>query len=127
MSEIVNEKQLSTADLAYPERQTREAEDETTATEDVHDEADVLFAPDQADTFQTRWMEVQTKFVDDPRVAVQEADGLVAEVIKRIAETFAEERAKLETQWSQGEDVSTEDLRLILQRYRSFFRRLLAV
>jgi hypothetical protein len=70
---------------------------------------------------------VQSGFVDEPRHAVEQADGLVAETIKRLAEVFAEERSQLETQWSRGEDVSTEDLRLALRRYRSFFDRLLSV
>jgi hypothetical protein len=47
--------------------------------------------------------------------------------MKRLAETFAKERAGLESQWDRGEDVSTEDLRVALQRYRAFFGRLLAI
>jgi hypothetical protein len=86
-----------------------------------------LFRPDDAERFRTRWTDVQTGFVDEPRHAVEQADGLVAETIKRLAEVFAEERSQLETQWSRGEDVSTEDLRLALRRYRSFFDRLLSV
>jgi hypothetical protein len=75
----------------------------------------------------TKWETIQTGFVDDPRVAVQHADELVATAIKRLAESFAEERAKLEQQWSTGNDVSTEDLRQALRRYRTFFQRLLSV
>jgi len=40
---------------------------------------------------------------------------------------FSEERKNLEAQWERGGDVSTEDLRVALQRYRSFFARLLSV
>jgi hypothetical protein len=58
---------------------------------------------------------------------VEQADALVAEAIKRLAETFANERNQLEGQWDRGGDVSTEDLRQALQRYRSFFSRLLSV
>lgn len=65
--------------------------------------------------------------MDEPRNAVQEADGLVASAMKRLAEVFAQERSKLEQQWDRGDDVSTEDLRLALQRYRSFFHRLLSI
>ena len=65
--------------------------------------------------------------MDEPRRSVEQADALVAEVIKRLAETFAEERSKLEGQWGRGDDVSTEDLRVSLRRYRSFFDRLLNV
>ena len=75
----------------------------------------------------TRWSTVQTAFVDEPRSAVQQADGLVAAAMKRLAEVFAEERSKLEQQWDRGDNVSTEDLRIALQRYRSFFQRLLAI
>jgi hypothetical protein len=65
--------------------------------------------------------------VDEPRRAVEQADSLVAEAMKRLAEIFAEERATLEGQWGRDETVSTENLRLALRRYRSFFGRLLSV
>jgi hypothetical protein len=77
-------------------------------------------------TFQRRWEEVQTRFVDEPRGAVEEADGLVANLMQQLAEGFAQERERLEAQWGRGEDISTEDLRIALQRYRSFFQRLLS-
>jgi hypothetical protein len=70
---------------------------------------------------------VLASFVDEPRKAVEDADGLVAAAMKRLAEMFAEERARLEGQWDRGDNVSTEDLRLALRRYRSFFGRLLAI
>ncbi len=76
--------------------------------------------------FQTRWEKIQTGFVDEPRQTVEQADELVAEVMKRLAEGFATERERLEGQWGRGEDVSTEDLRVTLQRYRGFFQRLLS-
>ncbi len=84
---------------------------------------------DQADRegFQDRWDAIQTGFVDQPRNSVEQADALVAEAMTGIARTFAQERQVLEAQWGQGADVSTEDLRVALQRYRSFFERLLAV
>jgi len=77
-------------------------------------------------TFQRRWEEVQTRFVDEPRGAVEDADGLVANLMQQLAEGFAQERERLEAQWGRGEDISTEDLRIALQRYRSFFQRLLS-
>jgi len=89
--------------------------------------AATLFPTGEAETFRTRWMEAQTGFVDEPRHAVEQADGLVAEMMKRLATVFADERAKLEEQWSRGDDISTEDLRQALRRYRSFFDRLLSV
>jgi hypothetical protein len=86
-----------------------------------------LLAADEANTFRARWDEIQTGFVDEPRQAVERADALVASAIKRLAEVFANERANLEKQWDRGDDISTEDLRVALQRYRSFFDRLLSV
>jgi hypothetical protein len=86
-----------------------------------------LLASDVVDQLHNRWKEIQTGFVDEPRRAVEQADSLVAEAIKRLAESFANERAQLEGQWDRGGDVSTEDLRQALQRYRSFFSRLLSV
>jgi hypothetical protein len=79
-----------------------------------------------SDDFQTRWEAIQVRFVDEPRGAVEDADALVANVMQRLAEGFAQERERLEGQWGRGEDISTEDLRVALQRYRSFFQRLLA-
>jgi hypothetical protein len=85
-----------------------------------------LFPDSEAGDFRRRWMEVQTGFVDEPRRAVQQADELVAGVMKLLAETFAREREGLEHQWDRGENVTTEDLRIAMQRYRSFFDRLLS-
>ncbi len=84
-----------------------------------------LFSESDQRELRTRWSNVQTGFVDEPRKAVQEADNLVASVMKRLAEGFAAERSNLEKQWDRGDNVSTEDLRIALQRYRSFFDRLL--
>jgi hypothetical protein len=81
----------------------------------------------EAKDFRARWDAIQVGFVDEPRQAVQQADGLVAGAMKRLAEMFAAERAKLEGQWDRGDDGSTEELRLTLRRYRSFFGRLLSV
>ena len=86
-----------------------------------------LFPENEAGELRRRWDSVQASFVDEPRRAVEQADELVANAMKRLAETFASERAALESQWDRGDSVSTEDLRLALQRYRSFFGRLLAV
>jgi hypothetical protein len=86
-----------------------------------------LFAANESQDFRSKWEKIQTGFVDEPRKAVQEADGLVDAAMKRLSEIFAEERAKLEREWDRGDDVSTEDLRIALRRYRSFFDRLLSV
>jgi len=94
---------------------------------DEGNSAEPLFPTTDAETFRSRWTDVQTGFVDEPRHAVEQADGLVAEMMKQLAEVFADERSKLEEQWSRGDDISTEDLRQALRRYRSFFDRLLSV
>jgi hypothetical protein len=86
-----------------------------------------LFIANEANELRARWYGIQVGFVDEPRKAVQEADALVSATIKRLAEIFADERQKLERQWDRSENVSTEDLRVALQRYRSFFGRLLAI
>ena len=86
-----------------------------------------LFSGDETHDLQGRWEKIQIAFVDEPRKAVEQADSLVATTIKRLAEVFAQERSKLEGQWGRGDNVSTEDLRVALQRYRSFFQRLLSV
>lgn len=85
-----------------------------------------LFSQADVGDLRERWTDVQTGFVDEPRHAVEEADKLVATVMQRLAEGFANERANLEKQWDRGDNVSTEDLRVAMQRYRSFFDRLLS-
>lgn len=85
-----------------------------------------LFPDDELHNFRARWDQVQTSFVDEPKHAVEQADSLVANVVTRIAEQFSQERAKLEEQWSKGDNANTEDLRQALRRYRSFFDRLLS-
>lgn len=84
-----------------------------------------LFAGSEITELRARWTSVQSDFVDEPRRAVEEADKLVATVMQRLADGFAGERSSLEKQWGSGNNVSTEDLRVALQRYRSFFDRLL--
>ena len=86
-----------------------------------------LLPAEQSDQFEQRWSEIQTSFVDEPRRAVEQADTLVAELMQELASGFSETRGKLEAQWdNEGDDVSTEDLRVALTRYRSFFNRLLS-
>jgi hypothetical protein len=126
---------MTTADLARTTRADG-AEDERDESQlDVTDdqgaatgdeERSPLLPTDEAADFQERWSELQTSFVDEPRRSVQEGDSLVAELMQRLAHSFAEERQTLEAQWDRGDDVSTEDLRVALQRYRSFFDRLLS-
>jgi hypothetical protein len=84
-----------------------------------------LFSEPEMGEFRSQWGKIQTGFVDEPRQTVEDADKLVAAVMQRLAEGFANERSGLEKQWDRGADVSTEELRVALQRYRSFFDRLL--
>lgn len=86
----------------------------------------VLAEPDAAE-LRERWQRLQARFVDSPQAVVEEADRLVADVFDHVTRTFARERDVLEEQWRRGEEASTEDLRIALRRYRSFFERLLAM
>jgi hypothetical protein len=130
------EEELTTADLAsygIPPEQTeglklvKGQEPETLDRVAAVSEPLPLFSESEMGDFRTQWSKVQTGFVDEPRRAVEEADKLVASVMQRLAEGFANERSGLEKQWDRGDNVSTEDLRLALQRYRSFFDRLLTL
>jgi len=78
----------------------------------------------QAERLRARWNEIQAKFVDEPRSSVSEADALVSEVIQQILQKFNNEVHSLESQWNKGDEISTEDLRQVLQHYRSFFNHL---
>jgi hypothetical protein len=86
-----------------------------------------LLQPTDRDDMTRRWRDIQADFVDHPRQAMKDADTLVAGLMQQLAQTFARERSQLEAQWSRGDEVSTEDLRVSLQRYRAFFERLLSV
>jgi hypothetical protein len=99
--------------------------DQTTGQDRTGRRADTTPLVSDEQRYRKRWETVQTGFVDEPRRAVEQADVLVAEVIKELVGRFAEERGRLEAQWGQGNEASTEDLRVALQRYRSFFDRLL--
>lgn len=125
---------LTTADLAASterrdEVQRREENDlqrdtppRVSSSQQQEGELAPLFEQRTAQEYRTRWSIVQQGFVDDPPQAVRQGDELVAQVIKNLAETFAKQRATLE-----GEQGSTEELRLALRRYRSFFERLLTI
>ena len=113
--DIARSMETATANPSSPPAQTLEAA------------ALPMFSSDEALGYRTRWEAVQTGFVDEPRKAVEEADALVAQVIKRLAEVFSDERTNLEHQWDRGDQISTEDLRIALRKYRSFFDRLLSL
>src|ERR1039457_7169512 len=128
------EEELPTAELArdgnpskQPERPklVRGQESETVDRGAAVSAAMHLITEPEMVDFRSQWSKLQTGFVDEPRRTVEEADKLVAAVMQRLAEGFANERSGLEKQWDGGDNVSTEDLRVALQRYRSFFDRLL--
>lgn len=135
----VSERNLTTADLAAtaeaPAVQRETNPDATVparainagGTDSKNEQLVPLFTADVAKDFRARWDTVQGSFVDDPKQAVRQGDELVAQVIKSLAETFSTERAKLEGKLDQNDNGSTEDLRVALRRYRSFFQRLLAL
>lgn len=151
MSQTFTDERLTTADIANSPRPTQisnvndggrdpnfpDLRKETVALPDGSNNAansddaanngtqTALFPENETRELRGRWDRAQGMFVDEPRKAVEEADALVASAVKRIAELFADERAKLEQQWERGNDVSTEDLRQALRRYRSLFDRLL--
>lgn len=121
----MSNEQLTTRDLADATKTA--VTDGTPAPPPPRDQTVAMFPGEESAGFRTRWDGIQTGFVDEPRKAVSEADALVAQMIKRLTEVFADEHTALERQWDRGEQVSTEDLRQALRRYRSFFERLLAV
>jgi hypothetical protein len=144
----VRERSLSTADLAGMSKAHEETDPKTrdkaerkpeaapigesrgekaTASAGDHDGLVALFSDAAIQDFRSQWTALQTGFVDEPRRSVKQADELVARVMHDLASTFSEERKKLEQQWEQGDKVSTEELRLVLRRYRSFFDRFLSI
>ncbi len=155
MNELRNDQELTTADIANPQRSreyrsaviderpipsqsgvpviqnTDERSLSSNGAPVVQKKEDIadgpLFRGEELQGFRSRWDQVQASFVDEPRLAVEEADGLVASMVKRLAEEFSTARADLERQWDTGGDVSTEELRQVLRRYRSFFNRLLPI
>ena len=153
MNELRNDQELTTADIANPQRgrESRAAViDEQPVSSQTYpsvaqniderpkgapsiaqNKAEMadgpLFREEELQNFRSRWDQVQGSFVDEPRLAVEQADSLVANMVKRLAEEFSTARADLEKQWDTGSEVSTEELRQVLRRYRSFFNRLLPI
>ena len=115
-----------TATIAHPETAAHREIAQRDASQ-RESQATPLFPANELLDLRRQWDQIQAGFVDEPRKAVGEADNLVAATMKRLADVFAQERSNLEQQWDRGDNISTEDLRLALQRYRSFFHRLLAI
>jgi hypothetical protein len=87
----------------------------------------LLFPSEQCKNLSDEWQNIQASFVDAPRVSVQKADALVKKTVGILETSFAEMHNSLEQNWERDRQVSTEDLRLALQNYRSLFQRLLSV
>jgi hypothetical protein len=139
MNTEVKEKSLTTPDLATAaETRTvqrevdREVDEPATENRNVEvitegERLAALFSPDAAKEFRSRWDAIQSSFVDDPKRSVRQGDELVAQVMKSLTEAFSNERSRLEGQLGQSDKASTENLRVALRRYRSFFERLLSL
>jgi hypothetical protein len=131
-AEAVREPEPATDDIGAeairePEPATDAVEAEPPRVDHESSTAEMLFAGDDVADLRARWAGVQAAFVDDPKECVQKADHLVSDLVEHLTTGFAEARSRLEEQWSQGHEASTEDLRVALMHYREFFDRLLAV
>jgi hypothetical protein len=127
----VREKQMNAESAVTAEEQMRNEQIEKGTKETGSPPREAGFAPlfdaDETERLRKYWLDIQRQFVDDPDVAVKGADELVTRVIENIMGNFRDNRASLEKQWRDGDEISTEDLRLTLKRYRSFFDRLLSL
>ncbi len=144
MIEASENKKLSSRDMARAESDAKDFEHSNQAPRSmataetaigspshmrgINEEAlSPLLATDQGNEFRSRWQNIQTSFVDEPQRAVELADELVAEIMRHLAQNFSDQRSRLEPLWQRSEKVSTEELRVALRSYRSFFDRLLTV
>lgn len=118
---------LSTSDFVATAGREREQPPQGAPQNTPEDGSGPLLPQDSVQDLRRRWDEIQSTFVDEPRNSVQQADELVATAIQRLAESFSGQRTGLEQQWDRGDDVSTEDLRMALKKYRTFFQRLVAI
>jgi hypothetical protein len=134
----VTDERITTADVAAIDDKERERRDDREHRDDAakreargpagpEEPLTPLFPTQRAQDLRNRWHDLQVGFVDDPRRTVQQADELVAQVMKDLAQSFGDARTRLEQQWDKGDKVSTEDLRIALRRYRSFLERFLAM
>ncbi len=105
-----------------------EEKDQQLQAKEQSENLEPLFDENEAERFRTQWMNIQSKFVEDPKESLREADKLVADVLKSVTMSFHDRRTSLEKRWNNGNnDVSTEDLRQMVKRYRAFFNRLLTL
>jgi hypothetical protein len=126
LDELEHERSEGVEQRAEPGNEARAPEPRAPADTE-NEQLEPLFEDESARKFRARWLTIQGKFVDNPRDSVKQADDLVADIIKSVTMNFADRRISLEKHWNSGENISTEDLRLTLKRYRSFFERLLSL
>ena len=129
VNEMSEEEQLRREQITDETRdeRKREAHEPRPQPNSMDEGLEPMFEEEAAEKFRSRWLSIQSQFVDDPRNAVKQADELVADIIKNVTMNFSNRRVDLEKQWNSGENVDTEDMRLALKRYRSFFERLLTL
>ena len=122
----MNDEQMSTAEnVESVEEEKIVWTEPVTPRETIESWSESLLGGNEIDDLQSRWNSIQVEFVDEPHTSVEQADALVAETMEMIARMLSEKQATLKELWVDHEDISTEDLRIALQRYRSFFNRLL--
>jgi hypothetical protein len=123
----------------------RSAERDLRERQKQHDELDIRpLSPESRDRYARRWQSTQTRFVDDPKGAVAEADTLVQEVMqergyptddfdRRVADISVDHPDLVEkyrtahgiAQASERGEASTEDMRHSVRHYRALFAELL--
>jgi|SRR5215207_2687763 len=126
-TEVIDTRDEPVEPVENEQRMEERIPEQRPSTGTMTEELEALFEQDEAEKFRSQWLNIQSKFVDDPRASVKQADELVASVLKSVTMSFADKRISLEKQWNSGADASTEDLRVALKRYRSFFDRLLTL
>jgi hypothetical protein len=125
--ERLEEEQIERSSQQTSQRVDKEISENRAPADVVSEQLEPLFEDEAAKKFRSRWLVIQSKFVDDPRDSVKQADDLVADILKSVTMSFADRRISLEKQWNSGENISTEDMRQALKRYRAFFERLLTL
>jgi hypothetical protein len=78
---------------------------------------------DDSTSADARWHEILAMFVDDPRSSVELAAGLVDDSAEALV-TFVQERQHALLSAWQGDDAGTEEMRIALQQYRTFWNRI---
>jgi K+-sensing histidine kinase KdpD len=101
--------------------------DPVAAQEVVENEPLACLKAEEINELKSRWSSIQIEFVDDPNLSVKQADDLVVEALERFEQALQNQRSVLVEKWNNQENVSTEDLRIALQSYRSFLDRLLTI